>query len=73
MFTLAHEYEVKDDSLLRGEGLAIVATMLTRLERIPFKHHSMIPVRLPSVIQHRVCLILMFPCASGHGKENGNG
>lgn len=47
MFTVAHEYEGNDNSLLRGEVLAIVATMLTRLERNSFKHHNIIPVRLP--------------------------
>ncbi|RLL97217.1 hypothetical protein CFD26_106919 [Aspergillus turcosus] len=58
MLTLAHEYEVKDDSLLRGEVLAIVATMVTRLESESFKHHSIIPVMVLSFTAERKGRIL---------------
>ncbi|GIJ98463.1 hypothetical protein Aspvir_000580 [Aspergillus viridinutans] len=48
MLTLAHEYEGNDSSLLCGEILAILATMLTRLESDFFKDHNIIPVMVLS-------------------------
>jgi hypothetical protein len=46
MLTLAHEYEGNNSSLLRGEAMAIIAVMLTRLESDSFQQHNIIPVRL---------------------------
>lgn len=43
MFTMAHGYQ-GDERLLRGEVLAIVAAMITRLERRSLQSRNIIPV-----------------------------
>ncbi|KAL1968426.1 hypothetical protein VTN77DRAFT_1955 [Rasamsonia byssochlamydoides] len=44
MFTMAHGYLGDEKLLLRGEVLAIVAAMITRLERRSLQSHNIIPV-----------------------------
>ena len=44
MLTIAHGFLGDNDKLLRGGVLAIVATMLTRLESDAFREHNLIPV-----------------------------
>lgn len=44
MFTIAHRFEGKDECLLRGELLAIIAVMITRRRCDDFAEHSIIPV-----------------------------
>ncbi|KAF7125773.1 hypothetical protein CNMCM5793_002066 [Aspergillus hiratsukae] len=49
MFTTAHKYEGNDNSLLRGEVLAIMAVMMIRLESGSFDQHNIIPVGFPEL------------------------
>ncbi|KAJ9196909.1 hypothetical protein DTO164E3_4256 [Paecilomyces variotii] len=46
MLTIAHRFEGKDECLLRGELLAIIAVMITRLRCDDFAEHSIIPVMI---------------------------
>ncbi|KAF7182490.1 hypothetical protein CNMCM7691_002060 [Aspergillus felis] len=53
MFTMAHEYEGKNSCLLRGEVLAIIAIMLTRLASDSLTEHNIIPVMALSIMAGR--------------------
>lgn len=61
MFTLVHEYPSVDNKLLRGEVLAILATMLTRLISNEYRDHTVIPVGELSLQTSHVAISLIQP------------
>ncbi|RLL93681.1 hypothetical protein CFD26_103290 [Aspergillus turcosus] len=58
MFTLVHEYPSVDNKLLRGEVLAILATMLTRLTSNEYRDHTVIPVLVLSFMGDKQARLL---------------
>jgi hypothetical protein len=61
MFTLIHEFPSDDNKLLRGEVLAILATMLTRLTSDAYRDHTVIPAGGLSLQTSRVAISLIQP------------
>ncbi|RHZ43228.1 uncharacterized protein CDV56_100528 [Aspergillus thermomutatus] len=58
MFSLVHEYASDDNKLLRGEVLAILATMLTRLTSNEYQDHNVIPVLVLSFMGDKQARLL---------------
>ncbi|GFF42940.1 hypothetical protein IFM58399_06781 [Aspergillus lentulus] len=58
MFTLIHEYPSDDNKLLRGEVLAILATILTRLTSNEYQDHTVIPVQVLSFMGDKQAQLL---------------
>lgn len=68
MFTMRHEVVPDVEDLLRGEALAIVAAMITRLEHFSPKHRY-IPVGTPGATKKEAQLIVPIgPCLLHDGK-----
>jgi hypothetical protein len=61
MFTWIHVYPSDENKLLRGEVLAILATMLTRLTSDDYRDHTVIPVGELSLQTSHVAISLIQP------------
>lgn len=66
MFMMEHGFQ-GDDKLLRGEVLAIVAAMITRLQMPSLESHKIVPVSTTLLFSSRVKSNEYMLFSSGHG------